>query len=65
MLKTGFTGGRVRIHHCNNEDGANVLRAMIREQFPFAEVIIQKTRGLCSFYAEEGGLLVGYEGTEK
>ena len=65
MLKTGFTGGRVRIHHCNNEDGANVLRDMIREQFPFAEVIIQKTRGLCSFYAEEGGLLVGYEGAEK
>ncbi len=65
MLKTGFTGGRVRIHHCNNEDGANVLKDMIRAQFPLAEVVIQKTRGLCSFYAEEGGLLVGYEGNEK
>ncbi len=65
MLKTGFTGGRVRIHHCKNEDGANALKDMIKAQFPSAEVVIQRTRGLCSFYAEEGGLLVGYEGTEK
>ena len=65
MVKTGFNGGRVRIHHCKNEDGANTLRDMIKTQFPSAEVIIQRTRGLCSFYAEEGGLLVGYEGNEK
>lgn len=27
-----------------------------------AETVIQKTNGLCSFYAESGGILIGLEG---
>ena len=65
MIKTGFEGGRVRIHHCNNKDGAGRLMNMVKEKFPSAEVIIEKTKGLCSFYAEEGGLLVGFEGAQR
>ncbi len=37
------------------------LKARILETFRKAEVRIHKTNGLCSFYAEKGGLLVGYE----
>lgn len=62
MLKTGYTGGRVRIHHCQNPEAANRLVAMIKQTFHQAAVKVQETRGLCSFYAESGGLLVGYEG---
>jgi len=31
------------------------------ETFPQADIKIIPTSGLCSFYAEDGGLLMGYE----
>ncbi len=65
MLSTGYTGGKVRIHHCQNSGAAEKLTAMIKEKFQKASVFVQETRGLCSFYAEAGGLLVGYEGGVK
>ena len=34
---------------------------MIREKFAQASIEVLPTSGLCSFYAEEGGLLMGYE----
>lgn len=61
MLKNGYFGGRVRIHHCQNEEGAEAFSKMITTHFPEASVVIAKTRGLCSFYAESGGMLIGYE----
>jgi len=65
MLSTGYTGGKVRIHHCQNIGAAEKLSSMIKEKFQKATIFIQETRGLCSFYAEAGGLLVGYEGGVK
>ncbi|MBQ9915023.1 MAG: DegV family protein [Clostridia bacterium] len=61
MLKNGYFGGKVRIHHCRNEEAAEALSQMIITHFPSAKVVIATTRGLCSFYAEAGGMLVGYE----
>ena len=57
-----FAGGKVRITHCMNEAGAQQLRQLILSAFPHADVKISLNRGLCSFYAERGGLLVGFEG---
>lgn len=57
----GWRGGRMRIHHCCNEEGALTLRARLLERCPDAEIVVAPTRGLCSFYAEEGGVLVGFE----
>ena len=65
MLKNGYKGGKVRIHHCENEKSANSLKEKLLEKFPEAKVEISITRGLCSFYAERGGFLVGYEGKSK
>jgi DegV family protein with EDD domain len=62
MKKCGYEGGRLRIHHCENVDGAKVLRGEVRKLFPAADIKIRATRALCSFYAERGGLLVGFEG---
>lgn len=62
MLANGFNGGRVRIHHCLNESAAKKLRERILADFRNAVVTIDRTRALCSFYAESGGLLVGFEG---
>lgn len=57
-----FGGGRVRIAHCNNESGANALRDLLLAHWPSADIAICSARGLCSYYAEEGGLLIGFEG---
>ena len=45
----------------NNEKCCQQLSERIRETFPQANIKILPTSGLCSFYAEDGGLLMGYE----
>ena len=57
----GYAGGLVSIGHCKNEEAALALRALILEKYPSAEVEIHALMGLCSFYAEKGGILVGFE----
>ncbi len=61
LKENGFNGGKVRIAHCFNEKGAAELEEKILQLFKNADVKIYKTGGLCSFYAEKGGLLVGYD----
>ena len=65
MKKTGFDGLKARIHHCENLPAAEKLKEAIISAFPKAIVEIFPTRGLCSFYAERGGLLIGYEGAKR
>ena len=61
-LKTsGLQTGTVQIAHCSNEKAANSLKGMINAELPQATVKIGKNLGLCSYYAERGGMLVGYE----
>lgn len=57
----GFDGGRVKISHCFNEDAANKFKTMITARFPKATVEIYNCRGLVGFYAELGGMLVGFD----
>lgn len=59
--KAGLHEGRVLIHHCMNSSAAERLASMIREKFPKVRLRIGVCRGLCSYYAEKGGLLVGFE----
>ena len=61
MKEFNYNGGKVIIDHCFNEKDANALRDQILASFPNADVRIQETRGLCSFYAEVGGLMIGVE----
>ncbi|MGT2803012.1 DegV family protein [Streptococcus henryi] len=61
MVKAGYAGGRVLIAHAKNEKICQQLTEKIHSQFPEAEVIYQETSGLCSFYAEDEGILLGYE----
>ena len=61
MKENGYCGGRVRIANCLNEEEACILRDAIIGEFPQAEIEIYPARGLCSFYAENGGLLIGFE----
>lgn len=61
MGEKGFHGGKVRISHVFNEEAARKLQEMIETKFPGSQVHLCAARALDSFYAERGGLLVGYE----
>ena len=62
MEKHGFTGGKVRIAHGLNENGAWAMLEVIRRAYPNIEATIVPFSGLCCFYAERGGIMVGFEG---
>jgi len=61
MCSLGYKGGRAIIDHCFNEPFAAALKEMLVSKFPGAQILIDRTGGLCSFYAEEGGVLIGFE----
>ena len=61
MIGLGYNGGKLRIDHCNNLAAAERLRDLTLEQFPNADTSIAVCGALCSFYAENGGLLIGFE----
>lgn len=62
MMAHGYSGGRVRIAQCQNLGGADALRSELLHAWPKADIQIVPCRGLCAFYAESGGLMIGYEG---
>ena len=62
MKENGYQGSTVRINHVFNEVGALALKELIQGEYPGADVVITPTTGLCSFYAEQGGIMVGFEG---
>lgn len=61
MREMNFNGGAVRIDHCLNSPAAAQLKELIEASYPDAEVTIGETGGLCSFYAEKGGMMLGFE----
>lgn len=61
LKEHGLSGGKVMIAHCFNEKAGKALKELIRKEFAKVKVELYACRGLCSFYAERGGLLVGYE----
>ena len=61
LVAAGLREGKVCIAHCMNEDAARELTARIHAQLPQVEIRVDPCLGLCSYYAEKGGLLVGYE----
>ena len=57
----GYWGGKLRIAHCLNESVADEIRKKIQSEFALSDIEIYPCRGICSFYAEKGGILVGFE----
>ena len=62
MKEMGFAGGKVRISHCLNEKGAQMVADMIRADFPDADIAMDCAKGLVCYYAEKGGMLISFEG---
>ncbi len=61
MYKRGYHGGRIAISHCFNEKAARYIEKKIQEKYPNVEISLIPTSGLCSYYSEKNGVLVGYE----
>ena len=57
----GYKGGKVRICHVENLELANVIAEKLREIFGDIDLRIVPARGLCSYYAERGGIILGCE----
>lgn len=62
MTSLGYQGGKVRIANCVNRPAADALAELVRAEFPDSDIEISECGGLCCFYAEKGGFLVGFEG---
>ena len=64
MKERGFKDGNLlRIAHCFGETSALALRDLVLAHFPNTRFILEPTTALCSFYAEAGGLMIGFEGS--
>lgn len=61
MKKAGYNGGRIVMAHRNNAKFFQQFSDLVKAEFADAVIEEVPTSGLCSFYAEEGGLLMGYE----
>lgn len=61
MKNLGWKGGKVRIAHNENPEGASALKTALCTIHEKLDIAIDRTRCLCSYYAERGGLLIGFE----
>ena len=61
LQELGLQEGKVRIAHCQNPAAAGKLKKLLAEQLPNAQTEISQCIGLCSYYAEKGGLMIGFE----
>ena len=64
MQQYGYAGGKVRIRHSDNRNAAEMLSGEILSSYPDADIKVGTNHGLCSYYAEKGGILVGFETQE-
>lgn len=61
LRQAGYCGGKMCIAHVQNLKLANEIKETIQKHYAQAKIFIDSTRGLCSYYAERGGVLVGFE----
>ena len=63
IRERGFTNSSwLRIAHCFGENQAQLLLDALKKDFPDARYTVEPTGILCSFYAEEGGMIIAMEG---
>ena len=56
-----FNGHIMEISHSMNLPGAEQLKKQVIDKFPSAVIRITEMSGLCNFYAERSGLIIGFE----
>lgn len=61
LKNAGCKNGKVYITHCFNENAALKLKEKLLKFAPNIKTKVYSCGGLCGFYAEKGGLLIGFE----
>ena len=61
MKEKGYQGGRVVITHNGNHEAAMELKRQLKTTFGTRSGEIHKTRGLCSYYAEPGSIMLAFD----
>ena len=56
-----YNGGRIRICHTDNEELAKKYIHIIKKRWPDCDVKAYPSRGLISYYAERGGIILAAE----
>lgn len=59
-LNIDFSDRKCIITHCFDEDNAALLKMLLEQEINFKDIQINTTRGLCSFYALDKGLLISF-----
>ncbi len=62
IKEAGYNGGKVRICHVENKELADTLITSLKSEYPDADTLVYPARGLCSYYCERGGIIIGIEG---
>lgn len=61
LKKEGYNGGKIRVTHCLNQPLAELIATILKAEFGTLDIEVYATAGLCSFYAEKGGIIIGFE----
>ncbi len=61
MNKAGYKGGKVRICHVENEKLADAVCEGLRREFKDIDIKSIPAGGLCSYYGERNGIIIGCE----
>ena len=61
IVAEGCLGGKIYLNHAENEIAARLIKEKLEATFENVEVIVGELRGLCGFYAERGGIMLGFE----
>ena len=61
IKKIGYKGGKVRICHVENEELSSSIIEGLKKEFGKIDIKSILARGLCGFYAERGGIIIGCE----
>ena len=61
MKEKGYQGGRVVITHNGNHEAAVELKRQLKTTFGTRSGEIHRTRGLCSYYAEPGSIMLAFD----
>ncbi|MEA4815280.1 MAG: DegV family protein [Lachnospiraceae bacterium] len=61
IKQRGYKGGKIILTHCLNEKAAEALKTLFIEALGASNIDVMPSSGLCCYYAEKGGLLIGFE----
>lgn len=61
LENASYRGGKVNICQVENEELATLFSDALKAKYPNVEIKVYPSRGLCAYYAERGGIIIGCE----